>query len=189
VKIAVSAGHYPQAQGAQHGALTEYVAATDWCASLKLALEQYGVDVFEVPTGQLTAKIGAINAEHCDAAIEVHFNADAARAGRGSETLYCPGSRRGEVLARAIQADLGRVLVPNRGAKEAWYRMDRPGHLDFPGDRDGDEVVDAFVRLTNCPAVIVEPCFIHEPGVLSARGAACSAIARALALEVASWKA
>lgn len=181
MKIAISAGHNPQAPGAAFGALTEHAAALDWCAALKAALTEYGYDVFEVPTGGLTAKVGAINAEKCDAALEVHFNSDPGHAGRGCETLYMPGSPSAERFARCVQTQLATVIQPDRGAKEGWYRMDRPGHVDFPGDVDGDEVVDAFLRLTHCPAIIVEPCFIHEAAVLALRGPACNEIARGIA--------
>lgn len=186
MKIAISPGHHPRATGASYGGLTEHAAALDWCSGLKAAIEAYGFDVFEVPVGPLPMKIAAINAEKCDLAVEVHFNADARRAGRGCETLYMPGSQLGERLARAVQHHLAAVIQPDRGVKEAWYRMDRPGHVDFVGDIDGDEVIDAFVRLTHCPAIIVEPCFIHEPAVLAARGPCCAAIARGLVDYVSS---
>lgn len=180
MKIAISAGHYPQSPGAVFGALTEHAAALEWCALIRPALEAYGVDVYEVPTGGLTSKVGAINAERCDAALELHFNSDPSHTGRGAETLYMPGSVEGERFARTVQAHVTEVITPDRGVKEGWYRMDRPGHADFPGDVEGDEVVDAFLRLTHCPAVICEPCFIHEPMVISARGACAQAIARGI---------
>lgn len=180
MKIAVSAGHYPGAEGAVCNGLTEHTAAVLWAVELKTQLEAYGFDAWLVPTGTLPRKIGAINAEGCDLALEIHFNSDPQHAGRGSETLYMPGSLEGEKLARAVQSRLGARFTPDRGAKEAWYRMDRPGHADFAGDVDGDEVADAFVRLTHCPAVIVEPLFIHENVMLPmAEGA--KAIARGVA--------
>lgn len=180
MKIAISAGHYPQSPGAVFGALTEHAAAFDWVALLEPALQAYGADVFMVPTGVLTAKVGGINAERCDLALELHFNSDPSHAGRGAETLYMPGSVEGQRLALSVQGHVASVIKPDRGVKEGWYRMDKPGHADFPGDVDGDEVVDAFLRLTHCPAVIVEPCFIHEPYVLSARVAVVQEIARGL---------
>lgn len=181
MKVAISAGHYPAAPGAVFGSLTEHAAADEWIVTLKAALESYGMDVFVVPTGLLSRKVGIINAEKCDAALEVHFNSDPGHAGRGSETLYMPGSKLGEHYANCVQNQLGTVAQPSRGVKEGWYRMDRPGHVDFPGDIDGDEVVDAFLRLTHCPAVIVEPYFIHEPGVLVGKDDCCAAIARGVA--------
>lgn len=169
MKVAISAGHNPQAQGAQFGTLTEHAAALEWLECLKPALEAYGMDVFVVPTGQLAAKIGAINAEQCTAAIEVHFNSDPAHKGRGSETLYMPGSALGEHFAHCVQNQLGTVAQPDRGVKKGWYRMEVGGQTD------------AFLRLTHCPAVIVEPFFIHEPGVITGKSAACDAIARGIA--------
>lgn len=181
MKIALSAGHFPAAPGAKFGALDEHTAANQWVSHLRRELEDFGFDVFEVPTGKLPLKIAAINAENCDLAVEIHFNSDPARKGRGSETLYMPGSIAGEALALAIQRRLGAVCLPDRGPKEAWYRMDRPGHVDFSGDVDGDEAIDAFVQLTACPAAIVEPLFIHEPGVVPPNGEAVRAIARGIA--------
>lgn len=180
MKVAVSAGHNPVAPGAAYNGLTEHAAALVWCADLKAALEAYGHDVFEVPTGGLTAKVGAINAEKCDAAIEIHFNSDGGHAGHGCETLYMPGSTAGEQFARAVQHHLAGVFAPDRGAKEGWYRMDRPGHADFPGDVEGDEVADAFLRLTHCPAVIVEPCFIHDLGSVKMHAEGGAALARGI---------
>ena len=182
MKVAISAGHNPASPGAVWAGLTEHEAARVWCKELKLDLEAYGFDVFEVPTGTLPRKIGAINAEKCDLALEIHFNSDPGRKGRGSETLYMPGSVEGERFARAIQSRLAAPCAPDRGVKEAWYRMDRPGHVDFAGDEPGDEVVDAFCRLTYCPAVIVEPLFLHEPGVFPPTRAAITAIASGVAL-------
>ena len=40
--------------------------------------------------------------------------------------------------------------------------MDRPGVVDYPGDVDGDENKDAFLALTNCPAVITEAYFLDN---------------------------
>jgi N-acetylmuramoyl-L-alanine amidase len=169
VKVAISAGHNPTAPGAVFGTLTEHAAALDWIDTLKHALESFGIDVFVVPTGSLTAKIGAVNAEKCDAAMEVHFNSDPNHAGRGSETLYMPGSALGEHFAHCVQNQLGVVATPDRGVKEGWYRMEEGGQTD------------AFLRMTNCPALIVEPFFIHEPGVIIGKDLACAALARGVA--------
>ena len=54
--------------------------------------------------------------------------------------------------------------------------MDRPGHSDYPGDLDGDEVVDYFLRKTNCPAVILEPYFIHETARIEANASIVCAV-------------
>lgn len=181
MKLALSAGHYPASPGAVYGAVVEHTIAVEWVTYLKPLLEQYGLTVFMVPTGALVAKVGAINAEQCDAAIELHLNSDPAHAGTGCETLYMPGSVESQRFAGEVQSKVALVVPPDRGVKEGWYRMDSPGHADFPGDVEGDEVVDAFLRLTHCPAVIVEPLFIHDPRVLSAGPAVCAALARGIA--------
>ena len=179
--VAVSAGHYPGAPGAAFNGTAEWPEAMKYRDAIVDELRARHLDVVVVPPGTLTMKLGLINSKHVDAAIEVHFNSDALRAGRGSETLYTPGSLLGHRLAVLIQKKLGPLCWPDRGVKEGWYRMDRPGVKDYAQDVEGDEVIDAFLSKTDCPAVIVEPFFIHElERIESARPAVCEAIADAL---------
>lgn len=148
--------------------------------AIAAALKRLNVETVIVPPGTLSMKIGLINSKRCDAALEVHFNSDPGRKGRGSETLYTPGSLHGHQLAVLIQKKLAGLCPPDRGVKEGWYRMDVPGRKDYAEDVDGDEAIDAFLARTNCPAVIVEPFFIHElDRIESARAAVCQAIADA----------
>ena len=95
-------------------------------------------------------------------ALEIHFNSAAVPGVKGSETLYAPGSQRGSKIARIVQCHLAKQYPPNRGIKEGWYRMDRPGVIDYAGDTEGDEIIDYFLRKTKCPALIVEPEFIQN---------------------------
>lgn len=177
-RVAVSAGHYPGAPGAAYGGTSEWPEAMKYRDEIIAAL---GARAIAVPPGTLSMKIGFINSKHCDAALEVHFNSDPARKGRGSETLYTPGSLHGHQLAVLIQKRLAVLCPPDRGVKEGWYRMDAPGRTDYAGDVEGDEAIDAFLARTNCPAVIVEPFFIHElDRIESARAEVCRAIADVL---------
>jgi hypothetical protein len=181
MKIAVSAGHNPTAPGAVWGTYVEHTKAVEWQRLLLTYLAARGVSVFTVPTGGLAKKIADINAAQCDLAVEVHFNSDPAHHGTGSETLYCPGSSKGEELADAVQRAISPFCAPNRGAKPGWYRMDLPGHEDYKGDVDGDEVKDAFLAKTNCTALILEPYFIHEGDKIDANSmAVCDVIAGVL---------
>ena len=176
--IAISAGHYPNAPGACWEGICEHEIAREWvrmiCASYR--------DVFlEVPVGHLRGKVDFINRNDCQMAVEVHFNS-ASGHGNGFETLYCPGSTQGKQCAEIINESLIGIFSPNRGVKEGWYRMDRPGVNDYPGDVDGDEKPDYFLRMTKCPAVIVEPEFIHNYylKILPHETEACEALAKAI---------
>ena len=182
--IFISAGHHAGAQGAKWNGFTEWMEAQQWVHILLTILSNEIVT--KVPPGLLRHKVRFIN-EHArtnDMAVEIHFNSavvNGTHVGKGCETLYFPGSEHGKALANLIQDKLKEVFPPDRGAKEGWYRMDRPGVVDYDGDVDGDEKIDYFLRKTNCPAVIVEPDFIHRSSrLMMERFRGCSAIARAL---------
>lgn len=165
-RVAVSAGHFSDSDGANFDGFFEHSEAVKW---RDLILAKLGEQGIKVQNGRLTDKIAYVNKFRPDAAIEIHFNADARHLGTGSETLYAPGSERGEALAKAIQAAISSVCSPNRGVKEGWYRMQVGG------------TVDAFLRKTICPAVIIEPFFIHERSRIEAsREIACDLIAEAI---------
>jgi hypothetical protein len=111
---------------------------------------------------------------------EIHFNSNEQRRGSGCETLYYPGSKRGLAAATMIQNAMS-VIYRDRGVQEGWYRMDRPGRIDYAGDVPGDEVVDAFIASVPFPAVIIEPEFIFNRDVIeTTRNDACALIADAI---------
>ncbi len=174
-RVAISAGHNPKAKGALNAQGTyEFDLTVPWADRLAALLSiREDVKVVRVPTGSLSSKIGFINQQWFNLALEVHFNSCAAAKVRGSETLYCPGSVVGERAARVVQRTMAAIMPPNRGTKEGWYRMDRPGIADYAGDVDGDEVIDAFLRNTRCPAIIVEPEFIQNEQVIRDSEALC----------------
>ena len=181
MKIAISAGHYPAKPGAVFEGRTEHELALPWRDALAEGLRRFGLQTVLVAPGTLTEKIRQVNSENCDLALEIHFNAAPSGKASGSETLYYPGSDAGKSLANAIQKEIASLCAPNRGAKEGWYRMDRPGHSDYPGDIEGDEVVDAWLRLTNCTALILEPYFMSEiVKIETKRYAVCNVIASAV---------
>jgi hypothetical protein len=140
------------------------------------------VDVFLAPTGGLRNKVRAINAEHCDLAIEIHFNACGNCGASGCETLYFPGSTKGKAAAEIMQQALVDAMGNrDRGVKEGWYKMDRPGVVDWYGDEDGDEMPDYFLKATNCAALILEPEFIEKiPAKWDLVDDACKAIGEAI---------
>ncbi len=179
-RIAISAGHDNKRRGACFNNVCEHDLTVPWQHALLTYLGSNGVRV--PPDLPLRDKIAWINADRTiDMAVEIHFNSDAAHKGSGCETLYAPRSRKGKALAETVQAAMSSFCAPNRGAKEGWYRMDRPGHVDYAGDIDGDETVDAFLGRTRCPAIIVEPFFIHEQArILALREVVCEVMADAL---------
>jgi len=181
--IAVSAGHHAAAQGAKYNNLTEWAEAVHWQRLICNELEALGDIPLSVDHAKLPAKVKQINSFHprVDLAIEIHFNSAPGRAGTGSESLYCPGSVAGEGWATAIQRSLVPFCSPNRGVKEGWYRLDKPGQIDYAGDVEGDEVVGYFLRKTRAPAVIVEPYFIHEaPRIIANREIVCQVLAETI---------
>ncbi len=167
----ISAGHYPIAPGAKWERFIEHDEAVLWADALHTAVN----DSIMVPTGPLRDKVSFINHRILpgDIAIEIHFNAARDRhgdpIGRGCESLYYPGSDRGELLAWSCQNALAPLFPPSRGAREGWYRMDPNRGPDF------------FLSRTKCTAVIIEPEFVHRYELIQRfRNAAVDALAVAL---------
>jgi N-acetylmuramoyl-L-alanine amidase len=162
--ILLSAGHYPKSSGACFNGFCEWHEATQWVSLIKKQLKILNSGVRIMPIGNLNDKINYTN--HLPVKptllVEIHFNSDPTRRGVGCESLYCPGSVLGEKYAGLLQKDLAKNFQPDRNIKEGWYRMDKPGVVDFKGDVDGDEKLDSILLKTNCPAVIIEPDFIHN---------------------------
>lgn len=185
--LIVSPGHYPAEPGACYPAgqrlYCEHGEALEWVRRIAFyARNRVMVDI--APSLWLGDKVRWINRHvpSAELAAEIHFNSDPKHAGRGCETLYCPRSEAGALAARIVQGAMSNVLGPDRGVHEGWYRMDRPGHVDYPGDTDGDENVDYFLKATACPALILEPEFIHHrERINEVRDEACEQIAHALA--------
>lgn len=173
--ILVSAGHRPEARGACYQTFCEWNEAMLWASRIVQILNH---EALLVPTGHLRQKVEFINARRPAVAIEIHFNSAVDRGGNhigeGCETLYMPGSARGRALAEHVHAAYAPLFPPDRGIKEGWYRMDPANGPDY------------FLRATSCPALILEPDFIHrQSDIQGNRVAACEAIAHALRSYVA----
>lgn len=159
--IAISIGHYKEAPGACWNGRCEFELATEWANNIYEEL-RFRTEAWIIATGKLPQKVNAVNALNPILAVEIHFNAAGGK-GRGTETLYAPGSVKGKQVAELVQHGMVQVMrTKDRGVKEGWYRMDRPGVKDYPGDVEGDEQPDYFLRKTKCPAIIIEPEFIHN---------------------------
>lgn len=185
--IVLTAGHYPKSPGAcfpeNDASWCEHGEAVNWVQLIRKNLEDSGMQVKVGPADWLGEKVRWINALNPQPLIaaEIHFNSDVSKRQKGSETLYCPRSKRGEMAAKLVQNYMSSILTPNRGAKEGWYRMDRPGHVDYPGDVEGDEKVDYYLIKTNCTSLIIEPEFIYNRTTIEAlRDTSCELIADGL---------
>ena len=193
-RVAISAGHNPEAKGAKdrdprnrNEFITEFDVTVPWQEELVQQLNEFVPEseylhlrTLSVETGKLGYKVDQINKAKCDLAIEIHFNAGAKT--NGVETLFAPDSVGGKEAAKVIHAQYAPVMDnKNRGIKEGWYKMDRPGVVDYEGDVDGDEKPDYFLAKTSMPAVILEPEFMFS--VQNARDKmedACAAIVVAI---------
>ncbi len=153
--IFISAGHHVEKQGASFNDVTEFHLATIWADRI---FELIGPNrSVRVPDGFLTTKVSFINKHNADLAVEIHFNScqiekdgKMQHVGRGSETLYYPGSSKGRMAAGLMQDSLSVLYPPNRGAKEGWYRMNPENGPDY------------FLKKTRCVSLIIEPEFIDN---------------------------
>lgn len=184
--VAISAGHYPAARGAAYNGTYEYDETVPWQLLLAEKVNEFKggdrhlyVTGKIIGTGKLPQKVAEINAiKGCDLAIEIHFNGAADPSVSGCETLYYPGSEAGLAAAKQIQIPLYTAMRnKNRGIKEGWYKMDRPGVVDFDGDQDGDEQPDYFLAKTDCTSLILEPDFMGQiENIRAKREQACVVI-------------
>ena len=159
-RVAVSVGHNPENPGFKVNNVSEYSEMSVLVGMVVQKIQRVGHEAYHVGTGELEEKVDYINAIAPDCAIELHLNAGG---GHGYETLHYPGSVQGKALASSVNSSVGLVLNSrNRGIKEGWYRMDRPGVEDYQGDVDGDENIDYFLAQTNCPAIIFEMYFLDN---------------------------
>lgn len=188
IHVAISAGHHEGARGAGANNFFEYPETMKWATILMTIINDRYPEIRAhlVPAESLTEKVRFINALHdqykLSFALEVHFNSSPGGGASGSESLFCPGTKKGVRAANIIQNAIGELMAPNRGTKEGWYKMDRPGIVDYDGDMDGDEHPDYFLKATKCPAVVVEPEFIQHQGAINTnRDECCSLMADAIA--------
>ena len=150
-RVIIAAGHYPDAPGAQYPPLSEHAEAVKAVSKLFLNLLERGFEPV-IARGKLSEKASIANRLNPLCAIDVHFNASSNPTANGTETLF--GSNpQDKKLARHIQSALVRKLnLRDRGIKFA----------DYAGTAEWDECF--FTREINCPAAIIEPLFISNPG-------------------------
>jgi N-acetylmuramoyl-L-alanine amidase len=105
-----------------------------------VVIDNYNGDGYGVAQRWLASQIKALG---CNTAIELHFNS-AGPLAQGHEVLFWRGSKKSQALASFIEKEMSaHFKTPARGVK-ACTNADR-----------GAE----FLKLTHCPAVILEPFF------------------------------
>ena len=159
MKVAISLGHRPARPGYKIKQISEYSELAPLVGYLIQRLSQKGILAYIIGTGILQNKVAHINRLKADLAVEVHLNAGG---GHGAETLYCPGSSTGKRLDQDVQDQIVLLGMRDRGVKEGWFRMDKPGVKEHSKDIEGDEKKDYFLEKTNCPAIIIEPYFLDN---------------------------
>ena len=170
--IFISVGHHEAKPGASFNGFNEYDEASIWAEEIHKHIHE---DSILVPHGVLKTKVNFINNRDPSqgVALEVHFNSaknsEGEPIGRGCETLYYPNSSNGKLLAQLVNDALAQSFEPDRGIKEGYYRLDPRNSPDY------------FLARTHCPAIIIEPDFIHRKELIQAnRDQACIDIAAAL---------
>ena len=176
MQIITTAGHYSAKPGATHEGFSEWPETAKWAGLIAQNLIDLGVKATMVAGGNLSGKATTVN-NLCSSYdgdslfVSVHFNSySGEKLVNGSETLYCPGSKKGEKLAKYVQETLADVMGNNdRGIKEGWYQMNKAKGVDY------------ILKHTACPAIIIEPEFIQQRETIEGkREEACMAIAAAL---------
>lgn len=166
--IIITPGHYNGAAGARHpNGFVEYPETREWA---RMIYHNIGKEnAMYVAAQTLPKKVAVIN-ELCDlndvkVVLEVHFNAaqnaEGEYVGKGSETLYYPGSAVGKAYAEKVQVALAKHFPPSRGVKEGWYRRRKSSGPLY------------LLKKTKCPALIIEPDFIHRADLIRQNQAAC----------------
>jgi hypothetical protein len=166
----LSAGHNPDKKGAKWADLYEYDVTSKWIPEIARYLRYKGHSVIEIKTGSLVQKVKDVNVKTMGyddvLAVELHFNSAGDTFVEGSETIYYPGSVSGHKAALEYNTKFfelaEKYVIKDRGIKEGWHRMDRPGVVDFYGDQDGDEMPNYWLRKTSCTALILEPLFMCQ---------------------------
>jgi len=185
MKYFISAGHNKNSQGASFGEFTEFTETLYWA---KKIVAHIGDDAILVPSGKLSEKVAFIN-DNIDGdsiAAEIHFNSakiwedlnkdgivdedEMKNVGRGALTLHYPNSKTGISLATDIQNTMKPFYGTHwNGVMAGYYRMNPKNKVDY------------FLSETHCPAIIIEPEFIHHKDLIHEhREVACFNIAQTL---------
>ncbi len=148
-KVFLGVGH----GGSDPGAVANGFKEKDLNLSIALAcqaeLARHGVTVLmsrtKDETEDLVNRINECNAFKPDLALDIHNNAGG---GDGAEVFHHHGGGTGKILAENILSEVVKIGQNSRGAKT---KKNSSGQDSF-----------GFIRLTSCPAVIVESAFLDN---------------------------
>jgi len=150
MKIALSIAHEPNSVGAKRGVFTEYGMSCHVTGILAERLQRRGHEVYIIGSGTLSWKTNRINDLNCDVGVEIHFNSSIHPTTKGAMCLHA-GSKQGEKLAEIIGRRISEVLgVGDLKPKLGKYQLDPKNKLLY------------ILRKTNCPFVVVEPCYLSN---------------------------
>lgn len=144
MKITINGGHYPgrDSGAVGHTGLQEADVTRDMMARVAGYLRAATCDVLEVQENILSQITDASNEFGADVFVSIHCNAATNEEAQGTETFCYTNGGDSEKLANCIQQQ----IVSNLGT------IDR-------GVKLGNFYV---LRLTDCPAVLVETAFISN---------------------------
>ena len=148
-KVFLGVGH----GGSDPGAVANNTKEKDLNLSIALAcrdiLAKHGVSVkmsrSKDENDTISEEVAECNAYSPDLAVDIHNNAGG---GDGAEVFHHHGGGKGKTLAENILAEMVKVGQNSRGIKT---RKNSNGKDYY-----------AFIRNTNCPAVIVECAFVDN---------------------------
>jgi len=166
MKVCVSVGHSPSAQGACNlrDGISEYQYNSMLVVLVREELEKLGIDVVVVSRTTLNELPNLVNQTKADIAVELHCNAFDENTS-GSEVLHFTTSSEGALLATFINEEVCDVLgLRNRGIK--------------PSDRE------LLLKKTTMPCVIVEPFFIDKDSDLRIGIKKMWSLAKAIAVGI-----
>lgn len=148
MKICIDPGHGGRDSGAVSGKVKEKDVNLAIAQKLLLLLYNKGHDIIMTRSNDIAVSLyeraNKANNFNADIFVSIHNNAVSDEGVQGTETLFCPGSRQGERLARLVQDELvKRLKRPDRGIKSR-----------------SDLVV---LRYTTMPAILVECAFLTNP--------------------------
>ena len=144
MKVTINGGHYPgrDSGAVGHTGLEEASVTCDMMARVACYLRAVSCEVLEVQENVLSAITEASNGFGADLFVSIHCNASTNADIKGTETFCSSTGGDSERLATCIQQQIVRSLgTVDRGVKT--------GNL-------------YVLRLTDCPAVLVEIAFISN---------------------------
>ena len=144
MKVTINGGHYPGHDSGAVGqtGLQEADVTRDMMGRVAGYLRAVSVDVLEVQENILSQITDASNEFGSDLFVSIHCNAAVNEKAQGTETYYYTQDGEGEKLATCIQRQIvSHLATVDRGVKIGNFYV---------------------LRLTDCPAALVETAFISN---------------------------